>query len=360
MIKLTNSKSLFDPNMATLPILIAEWDDNPMDALITYQNDVLRNDIGSWINQSLISLFEKLSDGRGKMVLKKLVKEGVLAIPCKVDKMEIKVHSRLAPDHIQITITDNTEINRLRDIGQRSKLIDTFLMIGSHELKTPLNGIIGISSLLKGEEDSTDKSEMLDLIINSGQGLNDVVIKMLNQIYSSKSNSIINAIVNQNIGDSIMRSLPLFNKYLLGRNFDIDNLQLNDKLFVKLPEGNLMDIITEIAINLRRNTPPDGKVTISTHDQNNKVHLVVENEGLGIPEKDLKMVFDPFYRHQDKMNHSSGYEYQQAGVGIGLTILKRNVENAGGRVWFENKYPYEQGKQNVVKLVIVIPGHNTT
>ncbi|NQU35898.1 MAG: HAMP domain-containing histidine kinase [Bacteroidetes bacterium] len=358
MIKLTNSKSLFDPNMATLPILIAEWDDSPMDALITYQNNILRNEIGSWVDKSLLELFDKLSGGSGKMVLKKLVNEGVLALPCKIDKMEVKVHSRLGPKHIQITITDNTEINRLRDIGQRSKLIDTFLMIGSHELKTPLNGIIGISSLLKEEEDDYSKSEMLDLIINSGQGLNDVVIKMLNQIYSSKSNSIVNAIVNQNVGDSIMKSLPMFNKYLQDRDFNIENLHLNDKLFIQLPEGNLTDILTEIAINLRRNTPPNGKVTFSTYDEKGEVILIVENEGFGIPETDIKRVFEPFYRHQDKMYHSSGYEYQQAGAGMGLTILKRNVENAGGRVWFENSYPYEQGKQNRVKLYIILPGHN--
>ena len=148
----------------------------------------------------------------------------------------------------------------------------------------------------------------------------------------------------------------MFKKYLKNRSFDHINIELKDKLLVSLPEGNLSDILTEIAINLRRNTPPNGKVKISTYDKNNEVHLIVENEGIHIPEKDLTKVFEPFFRYQDSMNHSSGYEYQQAGAGMGLTIMKRNIINAGGRVWFENKPCNEIGKLASIKLTIVLPG----
>lgn len=350
-----NHTSSFNPDLATLPILIADWDDSPYNARIVYQNNVLQNDIGYWKDHTLLELLDGMCEGNGNTLLNTLIEEGELSFPCKVKNLEIKFHSRLATDHIQITISDNTEINRLRDIEHRSKLIDTFLNIGSHELKTPLNGILGMSSLLREEEKDEGKKELLDLIINSAVTLDNVVLKMLRQIYSYKEKDIITAIVELNVGKTIEQSLPIFKNCLTGRDFSANDIMISDKLNVQFPEGYLNDILLEIAINLRRNTPPKGKVRISTFDKDNEVHIVIENEGTGIPEKDLKKVFEPFYRHQDKMNHSSGYEYQQAGAGMGLTILKRNVETAGGKVWFENMLPYEEGKENIVRLTIVLP-----
>lgn len=45
---------------------------------------------------------------------------------------------------------------------------------------------------------------------------------------------------------------------------------------------------------------------------------------------------------------------------MGLTKEKRNIEHAGGKVWFENSYPYEQDKQNLIRLIIAIPGQKKT
>ena len=62
----------------------------------------------------------------------------------------------------------------------------------------------------------------------------------------------------------------------------------------------------------------------------------------------LKKVFDPFFRYQDKMNHSSGFEFGKVGMGMGLTIMKRYIGQIGGEIWFENKYEYEENKENVI------------
>ncbi len=351
-----NSKALFDTDLATLPILIANWVDDPKNAIIIYQNEVLSKEIGSWQGVSMIDFLDKLSDNNGNGLLDELIANKVLSFPSVLNKVEIKFHSRLAVDHIQITISDNTEMNRIRDINNRSRLINTFINIGSHELKTPLNGILGLSSILLEDEVDADKKELLSFIMNSAISLDNVVLKMLKQVYSYEEKELISAVVQLNIGESIKDSINLFENCLTGRDFSSKNITLNDKMDVQLPEGYLNDILMEIAINLRRNTPPGGKVNISTFDKDNEVYLVVENENPGIPKNDLERVFEPFYRYQNKMNHSSGFEYEQAGAGMGLTILKRNVQAANGRVWFENVPPHKEGKENIVRLTIVLPG----
>lgn len=350
-----NYKSLFDAELATLPILIARWEDDPNNAFIVYQNDILSDKIGLWTDKTLLELLNELTEGNGEKMLTKLIDDNKLTFSFKIKDLEMKYHSRLGLNHIQITISDNTEINRLRDIEQRSKLIDTFLMIGSHELKTPINGIIGITSLLQEEETNVEKKDMLNMITEAANTLDNVVLKMLRQIYSYKTSNLINAVVDVKVGAVIKESLPLFMKYLKGRDILKENIQLNDTKEIRLPEGYINDILLELAINLKRNTPPGGKIKILTFDEKNNVHLVIENYGMGIPEKDLEKVFEPFYLHQNSMNHSSGYEYGQAGVGMGLAILKRIVDQANGKVWFENILPYEEGKENIVRLTIVLP-----
>jgi len=355
MKKTIDPKTLFNPDQAILPILIASWDGDPKEATILYQNDALSNKIGLWRNKSLLEFLNSLCEGNGEMLINKLISDGELTFPCKTDDMDLKYHSFMGTNYMQITITDITELNKLRDIEQRSNLIDTFIMIGSHELKTPLNGILGIASLLKEEELSQDKRELLDVVINAATTLDGVVKKMLKQIYSEQTDVEIVEIENINIGSEIEKSMSLFIRCLKDRDFDATNVQLLDMQSVRLPKGSFNDILFEIAINLRRNTPPTGKVSIKSYDKDGFVYLEVENQGTGIPEEDILRVFEPFFHHQNSMHHSSGYEYEQSGVGMGLTILKRIVNNANGRVWFENLSPYEEGKENTVKLSIVLP-----
>ncbi len=64
----------------------------------------------------------------------------------------------------------------------------------------------------------------------------------------------------------------------------------------------------------------------------------------------------PFFLHQNHLNHSSGYGYGQSGAGMGLTILKRYIFQANGKVWFANESDYEEGKDNLVKLHLLLPG----
>ena len=53
-----NYKTLFDVDLAILPILIAKWTNDPFNATIVYQNGVLRNKLGSWENSKLVELLD--------------------------------------------------------------------------------------------------------------------------------------------------------------------------------------------------------------------------------------------------------------------------------------------------------------
>ena len=351
-----NYKTLFDVDLAILPILIAKWTNDPFNATIVYQNGVLRNKLGSWENSKLVELLDIISDGSGKIFLAKLIDKGSLVLSGKINGLEVKYHSRKGENHIQMAISDNTEINQIRDMEQRSTLINSFLNIGSHELKTPLNGILGITELSLKDETSTKYKEIFNLINESAITLNDIVSKMLKIIYvEDKVIPVLEKPNSLNISEFIKNMYPVFEKHLEGRDFSKDRLHLNATFNIDIPERHLYDILTEVAINLRRNTPIGKRIEIITADENDTVHVVIENECNGIPTNRLEKIFQPFYRHQDPANHSSGYEYGQGGIGMGLAIIKKYISQINGKVWFENNSDYAPGKENLVRMHMIFP-----
>jgi len=349
-------KTLFDPDLAILPIMVAKWTTSPSEATIVYQNDMLRNVLGSWENLKLVELLDAISGGAGELFLTKLITEGNMTISGSINGLQIKYHSRKGPNHIQMAISDNTQLNQVRDKEQRTTLINSFLNIGSHELKTPLNGILGITGMLLRDESDDEYKEMFNLINESAITLNEVESKMLKLIYAEEPE--IQAIEKPqllNVSEFFNNMFPVLEKHLVDREFSKDHLHLNATASIEIPHRHLYDIITEIAINLRRNTPRGKRIDIFTSDEKESVHVVIENECTGIPTDCLERIFQPFYRVQDPDKHSSGYNYGQGGIGMGLTIVKKYINQVQGKVWFENDTDYAPEKENLVRMHITFP-----
>ncbi len=350
-----HNKYRFDPDMAVLPIMLATWDDSFKEAKIAYQNPKSIDKFGDLQGRCFKSIFMEVCTEKGEGKYEKFIKDKRITLSGSFKGIDIKFHSRMHGNTIQTSISDNTKIFENRDKIQRAKIIDSFLMIGSHELKTPLNAIMGLSSLLLQSEQNKETMELLELIYSSSEKLDGLINNMLKFIYLDSSPEAFNKTEVVNISKTLANSFKLLDKYLYDRDFSMESMCLESKKELKLPKGLIEDILQEIVINLRRNTPEGAKVEIRSYDLENSVKLEIENQGLGIPPEKLNDVFKPFYLTQDKMHHSSGFEYGKAGMGMGLTIIKRSLGQFGGKIWFENKYEYEQGKENCVILNLELP-----
>jgi signal transduction histidine kinase len=82
----------------------------------------------------------------------------------------------------------------------------------------------------------------------------------------------------------------------------------------------------------------DAQVNISVYQQNTKTEIVVEDKGIGIPEKDKENIFKPFYRANTK--HADGN-------GLGLMILKQSMDKLNGQIKIES----EENVGTTVKLI---------
>ena len=82
---------------------------------------------------------------------------------------------------------------------------------------------------------------------------------------------------------------------------------------------------------MRKYTNKGGKVVIKVDQTDEFVELIVTDNGMGIPDKDLKFIFQRFYRADKSRNRLTG------GAGIGLTITKSLVEAHKGEIMVESK-----------------------
>jgi two-component system sensor histidine kinase VicK len=90
-------------------------------------------------------------------------------------------------------------------------------------------------------------------------------------------------------------------------------------------------VLFNLLDNAWRFSPPDGVVTVRAMRQNGACEVWVEDEGPGIPAKDLARVFERFYRVDPARSRDDG------GTGIGLAIAKSVVEAHGGVIWAETR-----------------------
>ena len=133
-----------------------------------------------------------------------------------------------------------------------------------------------------------------------------------------------------NLSELIIEStkgLPFLSSFVV--NYDLlPDLELRgDALYLK----QLIRIILE---NAGKYVPSGGKIRISLQSDEDKVKILIEDNGPGLPPDALEVIFDRFYRVDEARSR------QVPGHGLGLSIAKRIVDAHGGRIWVENVEPH--------------------
>lgn len=208
------------------------------------------------------------------------------------------------------------------------QLKDEFLAKTSHELSTPLHGILNLSkSLMEGVEGPLrrQQQESVILIHNIGRRLANLVEDLL--FTSNIKNREISASakpVNINVVDGVLVEMV----YLIPAT---KSLKLINNVPTNLPllfvdEHRLKQVLFNLIYNAITYTY-SGKITIHAEVHGNEMQICVEDTGIGIKEEHFDLLFSTFYQIE---NSSLG---KTEGLGLGLSITKQIVESSGGRIW---------------------------
>ena len=229
----------------------------------------------------------------------------------------------------------NLDLNYARVVAEeanRSK--SEFLSRMSHELRTPMNSILGFAQLLQMAELSESQEKSVNHILNSGKHLLGLINEVLDisRIESGKiSVSVESVDIKRCIIEIKDTLLPLAN----ARNIElvVDDA-MPDKLFVHADNQRLKQVLTNLVNNGIKYNKPYGKVFLKTEpiQMNGKDYykICVTDNGIGIAEKNLNRIFNPFERLEAD---STGTE----GTGLGLAVVKQLASLMQGTIGVESK-----------------------
>lgn len=108
------------------------------------------------------------------------------------------------------------------------------------------------------------------------------------------------------------------------------NLPKNDELIVDVDAAKISIVVSNLLKNAVAFTNEGGNITIRGEKDHGSIKVAVEDDGVGMPAKDIPYVFERFYQVESHLTRKHG------GMGLGLSVAKVMVEMHGGRIWAES------------------------
>lgn len=243
-------------------------------------------------------------------------------------------------------VRDNTERKKLqseliaaKERAEENDRLKTIILSNmSHELNTPMSGIIGFSEILQLELADESQKEMASLIHRSGKRLNETLTAILDlsKIESQRLQLSFDEIELNKIIYSCIAEIKS-DAESKGLKFTFEPSDKN--LSIKTDPNILYKIIKYISNNGIKYTN-QGELKITTTSLNGNAVVKIIDTGIGISKENLELIFEPFRQVSEGSNRN--FE----GTGIGLTITKKLVEILNGKIEVDS----QPGKGTIVIL----------
>ncbi len=226
-------------------------------------------------------------------------------------------------------------MKRIADKMQKlDEMKKNFACTAMHELRTPLTCIMGCAEMIKeiSKNCKTDCRNLCRYLMRSAKRLDMLVDNMQEMIENGHDRPVCAAPFSMN---DLVREVENDVRAILKARKQRLNVNLADNLPPCLGEAKKMwQAVSNLVINAIRFTPDGGTITVETKYEDGKVQLVVSDTGIGIPEDEQEVIFEPFYEVNSTSHHSSGtIEFMSGSMGLGLTIVKSVVDRHGGSIY---------------------------
>ncbi len=239
-----------------------------------------------------------------------------------------------------------------REAESANKAKTDFLSTMSHDIRTPMNAIIGLTTIAEknlGDVESTEESlRKISLASNHLLTLiNDILD--ISKVESGKLKlSPLTFSIVETVENLVNISQPMIKEKNLEFSFHINKME---KEYLYTDQLRLNQIFINILSNAIKYTEPGGKVSVDLHEENStedncvRLKYVVADTGIGMSKEFIETMYQPFSRQVDSRVNSI------QGTGLGLAITKQMVDLMGGTIECES----EQGKGTTFTVLLDIP-----
>mgnify|MGYP002624384257 CR=1 FL=1 len=225
---------------------------------------------------------------------------------------------------------------------QTNLIINEFISSMAHEVRTPLNGIVGFSGLIDEKlKDNAEIKRYTEIIINCSNQLNKIVGEILevSRLTSKRVKSKLSDVC-ANILLMEVYSIFIVNAEVKKLSFRLIK-SLSDEKSTFISDGKkIVSILSQLVDNAIKYTVA-GFVEIGYRVNNNKISFYVKDSGTGIDEKYKDFIFKKFGQASKKIIENSG-------LGLGLTIAKETAKIIGGDIYFNSKIA--EGSEFILEL----------
>ena len=275
--------------------------------------------IGLWIYRSVAAPLVKLRKATQN------IKEGNLDFVLEVD----------GTDEFAELCRDFEEMRRrLKESAEEKVLLDKenkeLISNISHDLKTPITAVKGyVEGIMDGVADTPEKMDRYVRTIYNKTNEMDHLINELTFYSKIDTNRIPYTFSKLNVDDYFSDCAEEVGLELETRGIQLYYANYVEKDVLVIADGEqIRRVIHNIISNaIKYMDKPKGVIQIRVKDVGDYIQVEIEDNGKGIASKDLTYIFDRFYRTDVSRNSSKG------GSGIGLSIVRKILEDHGGKVW---------------------------
>lgn len=208
---------------------------------------------------------------------------------------------------------------------------DEFIGQLGHDLKNPLQPLIGLLPILVQQEKDPKLKQHLQVLNENAQYMKELILKTL-QLAKLRTENICFEYQEINLYDLIKRVITSQKPLLDENNITIIN-EVRATIQVYADSLRLEEVFKNLIANAVKYTPDaGGHITISAEEQNGFVKISIADTGIGMTSEQIDKIFDEFYRADSSIHGEDS-------VGLGLSITKRIIEKHHGSIWADSNGP---------------------
>lgn len=253
---------------------------------------------------------------------------------------------RLPSGGVVVTIRDISE--RVRTDSMRSDFVTNI----SHELKTPVGAVAVLAEALVDESDPAVVHRLADHLVDEAHRAVRTIDDLL-KLSEIESRRTVDEVVD--VKAVVARAIGRGRTIESGRGVQITALDVPDDLLVRGDELQLLSAVGNLVENAVKYSHEGGVVQVRVRVDAAAVEIMVADQGVGIPARDLDRVFERFHRVDRARSRETG------GTGLGLAIVRHVATNHGGDVLVSSQEG--EGSTFVLRLpasLVVQPGSATS